>query len=196
MRLPPECHRQIPWRIHAIAADFDLLEVYALPAHGTAEDFERLLKVFAGSGTTTPDSVVVKALLALRQRLGRWLRLDGESDPTRCLTLRARLPDDLAHGPAGPSLDAMRLSSLYRHDNEWAAEASNNAVHAVLHVGWVHTGGDQYRGQLAVLVKTTSPSGRLYLAAIAPFRRIVIYPFITRTIRRRWNTDTGGTDQP
>ncbi|MQA82330.1 MAG: DUF2867 domain-containing protein [Streptosporangiales bacterium] len=46
------------------------------------------------------------------------------------------------------------------------------------------TGG--YRGQLAVLVKPNGLFGRVYMAAIKPFRYLFVYPALVRTIERDW----------
>ena len=55
-----------------------------------------------------------------------------------------------------------------------------------MHVGWVpdKTGG--YCGQLAVLVKPNGLLGTGYMAAIAPFRHLIVYPRMVREIGRRW----------
>jgi Protein of unknown function (DUF2867) len=39
---------------------------------------------------------------------------------------------------------------------------------------------------MAVLVKQNGRFGRLYLAAIAPFRYLVVYPALTRHWERAW----------
>ena len=47
---------------------------------------------------------------------------------------------------------------LYRTDDEFAAEISNQTVHGVLHLAWVEQGDGRYQAQMAVYVK---PRGRL-----------------------------------
>ena len=49
-------------------------------------------------------------------------------------------------------------------------------MHGVLHLGWVTDGAGAYRGQMAVLVKPNGRLGRAYMAAIAPFRHLIVYP--------------------
>jgi hypothetical protein len=60
-----------------------------------------------------------------------------------------------------------------------------------MHVGWVpdETGG--YRGQMAVLVKPNGVFGAAYMAAIRPFRHLVVYPPIIREIARAWRALAG-----
>lgn len=55
-----------------------------------------------------------------------------------------------------------------------------------MHVGWVPDGTGGYRGQLAALVKPNGRFGAAYMAAIKPFRRLLVYPALLRSIERDW----------
>ena len=55
-----------------------------------------------------------------------------------------------------------------------------------MHLGWVPDGSGGYRGQMAVLVKPNGHLGTVYLAAIRPFRRLIVYPAAIRQIERQW----------
>ena len=46
----------------------------------------------------------------------------------------------------------------------------------MLHLGRVPDGTDRFRVRLAVLVKPNGALGSAYLAAIRPFRHLVVYP--------------------
>jgi hypothetical protein len=70
---------------------------------------------------------------------------------------------------------------LYLTGDEWALEIANRTMHGVLHVAWV---GDH--GQMAVLVKPNGRLGGAYMAAIAPFRHLIVYPRLTRDVERAW----------
>ena len=59
-------------------------------------------------------------------------------------------------------------------------------MHGVLHLGWVPDRGGRYRGQMAVLVKPNGPFGNAYMAAIKPFRHLIVYPAMIREIEREW----------
>ncbi len=87
---------------------------------------------------------------------------------------------------------ALPFTSLYLPGDEFAAEIANRAVHGVLHVGWVPDGEGTYRGRLAVLVKPNGLPGTGYLAAIRPFRNLIVYPRMMRDMARRWQ---GGSAQ-
>ncbi len=59
-------------------------------------------------------------------------------------------------------------------------------MHGVLHIGWVPDGAGGYRGQMAILVKQNGLLGSAYMAAIRPFRHLLVYPALMREIERRW----------
>jgi len=65
-------------------------------------------------------------------------------------------------------------------------------MHGVLHLGWVPDGPGGYRGQMAVLVKPNGLLGTGYLAAIRPFRHLIIYPALIRQTGRAWQALTAG----
>ncbi|MFF2554136.1 DUF2867 domain-containing protein [Nocardia sp. NPDC058058] len=188
MRLPDTAYTTRPWRIHEIANDFRLEDVWVLPTPGDADDFPRLVRQLT-EGTGAHRSRIVRILFGLRWRLGRlfgWDRPDfgvGTGVPT----VRDRLPADLRSAPPGPDLHTIPFTSVYLTDNEWASESANRTVHAMLHIGWVpdeRTG--RYHGQMAMLVKPNGVLGAAYLAAIRPFRRLIVWPSMIRMIGRDW----------
>ena len=189
MRLPNTAHTSVPWRIHEIAPDFELEDVWALPTPGGPEDFPRLVQKIAAAIRREAS----RALRELRDRVGELLGWDppdagiGAGGPT----LRDRLPADLRDGPAGPEFDALPATPLYLANDEFAAEGANRTVHGIMHLGWVpdETGG--YRGQLAVLVKPNGLFGRACMAAIKPFRYLIVYPALMRMVEREWRANAG-----
>jgi hypothetical protein len=184
--LPRSDHTRMPWRIHAIANDFRVEDVWALPTPGGPDDFARLVTLM---GTFDPAQVspIVGALFAVRWRLGTWLGLDRDDTGLggRVPSLRERLPADLA-GTALGSPVPNRFSPLYVVDDEAAFEIANETMHGVLHLGWVPDGNGRHRGQMAVLVKPNGRLGRAYMAAIAPIRHAVVYPMMLREVGRVW----------
>jgi Protein of unknown function (DUF2867) len=188
MRLPITAHTGRPWRIHELTRDFRVEDVWALPTPGGPDDFARLV---AQAGTLDPErtsSHAARALWALRWKLGGLL---GWDDPetgigSRVPTLRDRMPADLREAPSGPAFDRLPFSSLYLLEDEWAAEIANQTMHGVMHLGWVPDGAGGYRGQMAVLVKPNGLVGQAYMAAIRPFRHLVVYPQMLRAVERRW----------
>jgi len=55
-----------------------------------------------------------------------------------------------------------------------------------MHIGWVPDGTGGYRAQMAVLVKPNGLLGCAYMAAIRPFRHLIVYPPMLRQIEREW----------
>jgi len=110
---------------------------------------------------------------------------------SRVPTLRDRLPDDLRQGDRGPDHESLPFKSLYLLHDEWAAEIANRTMHGVMHLGWVPDGTGAYRGQMAVLVKPNGVKGEAYMAAIKPFRHLLVYPRMLRDIERRWRRAQG-----
>ena len=191
MRLANSEHESHAWRIDEVVPDFRLEDVWALPAQGRAEDFGALLEVM-GSLDPADASGAARALFAIRWRVGGWLGWDDKAAPLAIprdteTTLSARLPEDLRDTATGPGLRVTSFTALYRTDVEWAAEISNQTVHAVMHLAWVEQGEGVYRGQMGVYVKPRGKLGDAYMAAIAPFRHRVVYPALMRQIERAWN---------
>jgi hypothetical protein len=187
VRLPPSAHTSQPWRIHELTPDFRLEDAWALPTPGDRDDFPRLVHAFASADPSRNAPRPVRALFALRWKLGELLGWDDDAGGvgTRVPTLRDRLPADLRERRPGPEFDELPFSSLYMLDNEWAAEIANRTMHGVLHLGWVPD-GTGFRGQMAILVKPNGARGRAYMAAIKPFRHLIVYPAMLRQIGREW----------
>jgi hypothetical protein len=190
-KLPNTAHTDKPWRIHEIAHDFRLEDVWALPTPGGPEEFPRLVEAIA-SGDPSRQSPVVRALFALRWKVGEllgWDKAERErSSPVP--TLRDRLPADLRDGPSGPAFDSLPFTPLYLTEDEFAAEIANKTMHGVLHLTWVPDGRGGYRGRMAVLVKPNGMFGSAYMAAIKPFRLVLVYPLMMRQLERKWRAAT------
>ena len=159
MRLPDSAHRSRPWRIHEIAPDFRLEDVWALPTPGGPGELDLLVEAVAARDPGQGNGRVARALWSLRSKLGDLLGLDGDGSGigSGAPTLRDRLPEDLLATP-GPRLGSLPFNPLYLTENEFAAELANRTMHGVMHLGWVEEKAGCYRGQMAVLVK---PNGAL-----------------------------------
>jgi uncharacterized protein DUF2867 len=189
MRLPDTAHTSRPWRIHQLTRDFRLEDVWALPTPGGPDDFPRLVEWLASrNDPSRTASRAVRTLWAIRWRAGQFLGWEGPDSglASRVTTLRDRFPADLRTAPPGPRFRALPFAPLYLLHDEWAAEIANRTMHGVMHVGWVPDGTAGYRGQMAVLVKPNGLLGTGYMAAIRPFRHLIVYPALTRDIERAW----------
>jgi hypothetical protein len=196
MRLPKTEFTKRPWRIHEIAPDFELEDVWALPGAGGPGDFPDLVDMLTSTDPAAGSSRAAGALWAIRWRLGELLGWDdpGSGIGSRVPSLRDRLPADLRDAPR-PEFDGLPFSALYMTDDEFAAEIANKTVHGVMHVGAVPDGTGGFRAQMAVLVKPNGWLGSAYMAAIRPFRHLIVYPAMMREGERRWRARTAGRAQ-
>ncbi len=188
MRLPQAAHTSQGWRIDEIVPDFRLEDVWALPTPGGPNDFSLLVEGLAAADPAKGLPRAARALWDIRFKLGGRLGWD-EPDTgldSRVSSLRGRLPADLRDARPGPAFDALPFISLYQLEDEWAAEMANRTVHGVMHISWVADGTGGYRGQMAVYVKPNGPLGSAYMAAIKPFRYLIVYPQMMREMERSW----------
>ena len=188
MRLPNTAHTSRPWRIHEFTEDFRLEDVWALPTPGGSDDFRRLVRLIASGDPSRDSPRPVRMLWAVRWRIGELLGWDSPDASSGARTFRDRLPADLRTAPSGPDFAALPFTSVYLLDDEWAAEIVNRTMRGVLHVGWVPDETGAYRGQLAVYVRPNGLLGSSYMAAIRPFRHLIVYPQMLRQIGRTWRT--------
>jgi hypothetical protein len=197
MRLSNAVHESRPWRIRAIASDFRLEDVWALPAHGDADDFSTLLELMASSDPASASSLPSRVVWGARDLLGRLGlgRISETTDgtepalpiPGSCETsLAARLPADLRGTAAGIDFGSLPFVPLYRTDDEFAAEVSNRTMHGILHLAWVPEGDGRFQGQMAVYVKPRGLLGEAYMAFIKPFRYWIVYPALLHQVERTW----------
>jgi hypothetical protein len=185
-KLPESAHTSCPWRIHELTRDFRLEDVWQIRAPGRPDDRETAAEVLTSLDPAASSSLAVRALFALRWKIGGLLGWDEPDSGlgVRVPTLRDRLPADL-RGTAAPQLQALPFTSLYFTDDEFAAEIANRTMHGVMHLGLVDGAGGR-TGQMAVLVKPNGPLGAVYMGAIKPFRHLAVYPAMLREFERSW----------
>ena len=178
IRLPRSAHTSRPWRIHELTSDFRLEDVWQLPGAGGPDDFPQLVEKLAAFDPSQHSPPAVRALFAIRWKLGEVLGWDRPDSGlgSRVSTLRDRLPADLRDAPSGPPFEALPFSPLYLLDDEWAGEIANRTMHGVMHVGWVPDEAERFHAHMAVYVKPNGLLGIAYMAAIRPFRHLIVYP--------------------
>lgn len=192
MRLSNGEHEARPWRIREIARDFTLEDVWALPAYGRAEDFDRLLELMASGDPEQGPSLATRLLWQLRWLLGKVLGLDEPAEAlpipgTQVMSLSEWLPADLRGTVDGMEFERLPFTPVYRTDTEFAAEISNKTVHGVMHLAWVELADGSFQGQMAVYVKPRGALGKAYMELIKPFRHAIVYPALMRQIEQTWN---------
>ncbi len=191
MRIRNDEHREALWRVHAIAADFQLLDVWRFPIEGVAADggdFDSFVQVLKVS-TAVPDKGAAATLFRFRMWLGKVFGWDQDA---RALpipgcqetSVKQRLPPDLA---GTGRLDSDNdFKEVYRTNREVLNEISNSTVHALMHLGWVELEPGHFTGQMAVYVKPRGLLGQLYMWLITPFRLAIVYPAMMRHVARKW----------
>ena len=183
MRVSLAEFRALDLEAHALLRDVPLRDVTALdlPNGGSGRsvaDVKRLL-----SATRQAPSGASGALFRLRWFLGRifdWDRPSGSPSYAERLSesqrQRTRVPTDSADGP---------FQVLYEFEHEALNEIRNATVHAFACTALVPRAGG-YRFYLGVYVKPVSRLTPLYMAAIEPFRRFIVYPALMKRLRAAW----------
>ncbi|TCO65715.1 DUF2867 domain-containing protein [Actinocrispum wychmicini] len=177
------------WRVQEFTEDFRIEDVWAFRTPGAGpHDFPAMLAALRAAGTPAKQPWWIRSLFEARWKLGALLGWDKSSTGVggRVTSLRDRMPDDLRTAPRGLDSADLPLKTIYELDTECARELANKTVHGVMHLGWAQRTDGDYELLMTVLVKPNGTFGRLYMAAIAPFRYLVVYPALTRQWERAW----------
>jgi hypothetical protein len=189
IRLPAVEHTGRPWRIHEIAPDFEVEDVWAYRTPGAGpDDFPVMLAALRAAGGLNKNTPIVRFLFAVRWKLGALLGWDKPDEGLvgRVNSLCHRLPPDLRQDAAGEPVPNTPFTMVYELHDECVIELANKTVHDLCHLGWVPADAGGYELRMAALVKPNGLFGRLYMAAIKPFRYLIVYPALTRQWERAW----------
>lgn len=206
-RIDPKDHLSRQWRVHALAADFALLDVWDYPiTTGPEHDlayFEAFARQLERAISEGPGLAGI--LFRVRTAVGRLFGWDETSQPLPILgcketSLRQRLePSERSDAPVDPAADksgpspaeGIVFTTVYHHHDELLEEISNSTVHALAHVSWIDRGCGRFGPRMAVYVKPRGWAGRLYMSIINPFRVFVVYPAMMRHLQRQWERAHG-----
>jgi Protein of unknown function (DUF2867) len=184
---------RLPLRVHDFLAGVPLHDVWAvdLPRRRSGITLAEFLRA-AGASPFTP-SPVVRALLNIRFFVGRLLGWDREPGASVRETFAARLTTaDRSKSllPAGTREGPFRM--VYRFENEQLLELTNRTAHAAALSALVET-ATAYRFYFGVYVRRVGRLTPVYIFLIDPFRKLIVYPSLLRSVRRTWNQtfDTG-----
>ncbi len=192
MRVDPGEFRARPLRVHALLHDVPLEDVWAirLPGGGAGRTIQDVRTVFIAAVEAAPP--VVKGLFRLRGRIGALLGWDQQRPAWTAESYVHRLsPADRARSMVAPGTPDGRLSLLYRFEDEQLSELRNATVHAFSSLS-IRPTSDGYLAYLAIYAQPVHRFTRLYMRAIAPFRRLVVYPAIVRKVQSAWTEQYGG----
>jgi len=185
-RIDPREFRERPLRVHAVLHDVPLEDVWAirLRGGGPGRTIQDVRAAFVAGVAAAPP--LVKALFRVRSLIGAWLGWDQERPEWKTESYADRLSAaDRARSLAAPGTPDGRLSLLYRFEDEQLSERRNATVHAFSSLSMRPTPGG-YLVYLAVYVQPVHRGTGWYMMAIAPFRRLFVYPAIIRSVQRAW----------
>jgi Protein of unknown function (DUF2867) len=141
----------------------------------------------AAGGLPFTPSPVVRALLNIRLFVGRLLGWNLEPDAAVRETFATRLTAadrSKSLALAGTREGLFRI--LYRFENEQLLELINRTAHAAALSALVET-ADGYRFYFGVYVRSVSRLTPVYMALIDPFRKLIVYPSLLRSVRAAWS---------
>jgi len=192
MQILPQEFERLPLRVHAFLADVPLHDAWVIELPHvrsgiTLEAFRR-----SARGGFFALSPAVGALLGLRFFVGRLFGWDrSPADVSNPDAFANRLtPADRAQSlaPAGLKDGAFRV--VYRFENEHLVELRNSTAHAAALSALVETAGS-YRFYFAVYVRSVGSLTPLYMSLIDPFRKLIVYPSLLRSVRATWSRTIG-----
>jgi hypothetical protein len=182
---------RLPLRVHDFLAGVPLHDVWVvdLPRKRPGITLDEFLRT-ARAGPFAP-SPVVRALLSMRFFVGRLFGWDREPDATVRETFATRLTTEdrsRSLAPAGTREGHFRI--VYRFENEQLLEVSNRTAHAAALSALVET-ANAYRFYFGVYVRKVSGLTPVYMALIDPFRKLIVYPSLLRSVRSTWSQTFG-----
>jgi hypothetical protein len=186
-RIAPREFERLPLRVHDFLAGVPLHDAWAVDLPRTRSGITLAEFLRAAGGRPFTPSTVVRALLSIRFFVGSLFGWDGEPDRTIAETFASRLtPADLSETLTPPGTRQRLFRTVYRFPNEELLEVRNRTAHAAALSALVDT-GDVYRLYFAVYVRSVGRLTRLYMALIDPFRRLIVYPSLLRSVRTTWS---------
>jgi hypothetical protein len=205
--LTPEFKR-LPLRVHDFLTGVPLHDVWAIDLPHTRSGItldEFLRKTSArsqvncdccesdrgGTRSLLTRSPVVRTLLNIRFFVGRILGWDREPASTAWESFTTRLTtDDRSRSLAPASTPEELFRVVYRFENEQLLEVINRTAHAAALSALVET-EHGYRFYFGVYVQSVGRLTPIYMAVVDPFRKLIVYPSLLRSVRASWNQAFG-----
>jgi hypothetical protein len=192
-RISTQEFERLPLRVHDFLAGVPLHDVWAvdLPRARSGITLDEFLRTANACPCTCTPPPLVRALLNIRFFVGRLLGWDREPAATAWETLATRMTTadrSRSLAPAGTHEGLFRV--VYRFENEQLLELINRTAHAAALSALVET-TNAYRFYFGVYVRNVSRFTPIYIALIDPFRKLVVYPLLLRTVRAKWNKTFG-----
>jgi hypothetical protein len=186
MRIDPGEFRARALRVHALLHDVPLEDAWAVPLSGGggSRTIQDLRAVMVAGREAAP--ALVQGLFRLRTRIGALFGWDHQHPAWNAESYADRLsPADRTQSLVSPGTPDGNFRLLYRFEDEPLSELRNSTVHAFPSLSIRQTPGG-YLAYLGVFVRLVHRFTGLYMAAIAPFRRLIVYPAVIRKMQRAW----------
>ena len=183
---------RLPLRVHAFLAGVPLHDVWAvdLPRTRPGITLDEFLR--ARGARPSRLSLVVRALLNIRLFIGRLLGWDREATATARGTFATRLTTaDRSRSLAAAGMREGLFRVVYRFENEQLLEVINRTAHAAALSALIEM-ANAYRFYFGVYVRNVGRFTPVYMALIDPFRKLIVYPSLLRSVRASWNQAFGG----
>jgi hypothetical protein len=182
--------KQLPLRVHTFLTGVPLHDVWSvdLPRWRVGITLNDFLQ--AADKCLFSSSGLGRILLGIRLFIGRFFGWDRESAST-IQTFATRLSEsDRWESLSEPGTRDGFFRVVYRFEHEQLVELSNRTAHAAALTALVET-TTGYHFYLAVYVRSGDPFTRFYMALIDPFRKMIVYPSLLRSVRARWDQTFG-----
>jgi hypothetical protein len=193
-QVPARELERLPLRVHSFLADVPLHDVWAIDLPHTRpgitlDEFSRA----AGAGAHPfEEPPVTRALVNLRLFLGRLFGWDREPRANAWESFATRLTAadrSKSLAPAGTYAGEV-FRFVYRFENEQLLELINRTAHAAALSALVET-ANAYSFYFGVYVQGVGRFTPVYMALIDPFRKLIVYPSLLRSVRANWGQAFG-----
>jgi hypothetical protein len=200
-QVPTQEFERLPLRAHDFLAGVPLHDVWAidLPSSRTGITLNEFLR--EASGRPFTPSPVVRALVDIRLFVGRLFGWDREPGANAWEPFETRLTaEDRSRSLVPPGTREGLFRVVYQFENEQLLELINRTAHAAALSALVEM-ASAYRFYFGVYVCNIGRFTPLYMAAIDPFRQLIVYPSLLRSVRANWRRaftedQTAVTDTP
>ena len=192
---------RLPLRVHTFLAGVPLHDVWSvdLPRWRAGVTLDEFLQTASNGKVDTcgcskssslfTPSPLVRMLLDIRFFVGRFVGWDRE--PAATATFATRLTDtDRSRSLVAAGTRNGFFRVVYQFENEQLVELINRTVHAAALSALIET-PTAYRFYVGVYVRSVSRFTPFYMALIDPFRKLIVYPSLLRSVRARWDQAFG-----
>jgi hypothetical protein len=202
-RVSTQEFEQLPLRVHTFMAGVPLHDVWSvdLPRWRSGVTLDEFLRTASNgkldtcgcskSSSLFTSSPLVRMLLDIRLFVGRFFGWDRDPPAITWETFATRLTDtDHSRSLVAPGTRDGFFRLVYRFENEQLLELINQTAHAAALSTLVET-PTAYRFYFGVYVRSVSRFTPFYMTLIDPFRKLIVYPSLLRSVRARWNQTFG-----